>query len=279
MKTLLLAYCILLSSRVHAQEKVNVAPSVSPAPMSVGAGGNGDPFALTLLTSEQFKEMLDDTATKWFDVVIDVRTLDEWTAGHIEGATHVERLGRANSQVTSPADLAGCEYCNLVVYGDSRARAAVALMALQGAGFVGRLYNGLSASDWTAAGYPLVTDDSVVPPCTADDSLSEQCRLSYLAYTGGGEVNPGTMAPVSSAPVDGVTGSPVPPVSASLVDGVTGSPAPQAPPQGQPQEIPPSVSAAPVDNTPTASQGSECSSNWLAMLVSTLLLWGSAALC
>jgi len=237
MKFVLLPFCVLLFSRVHAQ---TLAPSVSPAPMSAGGG---DPFAITLLTSEEFKQMLDDTTTKWFDVVVDVRTLNEWSAGHIAGATHVESLGRANTQASSPADLAGCEYCNLVAYGDSRARAALALKTLQDAGFVGRLYNGLSASDWTTAGYPLVTDNSVEPPCTVDTDVSEQCRLSYLAYTGGA-VSPGTTAPVS-APVDGVTGSPV---VSSPVGGDAGFP---------------SVSAAPAANTanPTTSRGSSCKSN------------------
>ena len=45
-------------------------------------------------------------------------------------------------------------------------RATSAIQVLLNSGFQGKLYNGQGTSQWTNAGYPLVTGDSVVPPCT-----------------------------------------------------------------------------------------------------------------
>jgi hypothetical protein len=63
------------------------------------------------LNATQFKTLLDDTTTQWFDVIVDVRTLSEYTTGHINGSTLVESLASYNtdSQVSTPADLKGCE--------------------------------------------------------------------------------------------------------------------------------------------------------------------------
>jgi len=44
------------------------------------------------LDAKTFKQYLDDPSTKWFDVIVDVRSLSEWNSGHIPGATLVENL-------------------------------------------------------------------------------------------------------------------------------------------------------------------------------------------
>ena len=41
-------------------------------------------------------------------------------------------------------------------------------------GFKGKFYNGQGTSQWSAAGYELVTEDSVVPKCLTGE---EQCIL------------------------------------------------------------------------------------------------------
>jgi rhodanese-related sulfurtransferase len=132
------------------------------------------PSSIVNLTSQEFYNLKDSV-----DAVIDVRGQSEWDSGHIEGAMLVEALasyGDIENQVTTPMDLAGCEYCDIIVYCRSGNRASVALRILQIAGFQGRLYNGQGVSQWTAANYTLVNDTSSIPaPCTYNDTVSDQC--------------------------------------------------------------------------------------------------------
>ena len=64
----------------------------------------------------------------------------------------------------------------------------MALDNLIAAGFNGTLYNGKGTSQWTSAGYPLVTTDSVVPPCTTTEIGT--CVAALTA-------EPTTMAPTN----------------------------------------------------------------------------------
>lgn len=169
---------------------------------------NALPSPVTQLNAAQFYEMLYDNTTKWFDAIVDVRRQDEWDAGHIENATFMENLALAGTanEVTAPADLIGCEYCNMVVYCRSGARASQALNHLKAAGFKGRLYNGLGVAQWEDAGYNLVNtasrdeacdtvvhdDEESTTPCTCDE-----CYNAYLAYTNGEEGT--TNTPITSA--------------------------------------------------------------------------------
>jgi rhodanese-related sulfurtransferase len=133
------------------------------------------------LTSQEFFKLKDSV-----DAVIDVRTQDEWDSGHIQGAMFMESLssyGTEGLEVTAPMDLAGCEYCDIIVYCRSGSRAGAALTILQNSGFKGRLYNGQGLSDWTAASYPLVkTSPSIAAPCTYDADVSHQCYMNWLSY-------------------------------------------------------------------------------------------------
>ena len=117
------------------------------------------------LTSQEFYEMATATPVPLFNLMIDVRTEAEWNTGHIENATL--RAGLQN-QLTGTTEevqatlkelnIWNCRFCTVVVYCRSGARAGAALTALEQAGFIGTLYNGLGVSQWTAAGYELVTD-------------------------------------------------------------------------------------------------------------------------
>jgi phage shock protein E len=170
----------------------------------------------TELNATLFKERLDDTTRKWFDVIADVRSRDEWDGGHIQGATLVEDLalfGTADQGFGTPSLLAGCEYCNIVVYCRSGKRAAVALEILANASFVGYLYNGLGINQWQNAGYPLVMDDSVIPPCTVDANATEECRLTYLSYTTG--ISSPTTTSNGKAPVSSIAAAPQSPTALS----------------------------------------------------------------
>jgi phage shock protein E len=118
-----------------------------------------------------------------FDVIVDVRSLEEWEQGHIQGATHLEslHLADADTAIAFPSDIVGCEYCNIVVYCDIGSRAFEAIQVLQSAGFQGNMYNGMGVSQWTEAGYSLTDEASVVPACHSSSEIGEACKMTWLA--------------------------------------------------------------------------------------------------
>jgi rhodanese-related sulfurtransferase len=160
------------------------------------------------LTSEMFKMMIDAGA---FAAIIDVRTLAEFRDdGHIANATLVENLalfGTSSGQIGTPSDLAGCEQCDLAIYCRSGGRAAAAIQHLLNAGFVGRLYNGMGVSQWTAAGYLLVTGSDVSTPaaCATTDAGAEQCQRDYEALTSSTLTTTTTNGTITTTIIDGVT--------------------------------------------------------------------------
>ena len=89
------------------------------------------------------------------------------------------------------------------MYCRSGNRAGVAIDLLLESGFNGTIYNGLGTSQWTAAGYPLVTTESVLPKCSAKQEATKRqaddgCRVEL-------ESEVPTVAPVyvvSIPPVD-----------------------------------------------------------------------------
>ena len=142
-----------------------------------GATSNGGQ-----LTSDEFYQRV---VAGDYDVIVDVRRRDnEWNLGHITGATLVESLAsytpNSDTSLGSPSDLAGCEYCNIIVYCRSGVRAAAAIEILRTEGFQGKLWNGLGVSQWVDAGYDLVTTESVVPPCTVNRTVSDACYDKHM---------------------------------------------------------------------------------------------------
>lgn len=136
------------------------------------------PPAIVELTAKEFYSFVI-MSPPFFDVIIDVRTPEEWNEGHIANVTHMVNLAMytpsgANDtptlNISSPKVLDGCQYCTIAAYCRSGSRARQALQILQDSGYVGRLYNGLGVSQWTDAGYPLTTQPqypkSKTPPCT-----------------------------------------------------------------------------------------------------------------
>lgn len=154
--------------------------------LCVTPGAQGQP-AIIELNSTTFKQYIDNGV---FDAIVDVRTTTEWNDGHIEGAMLIENLASFDSAsstaIGTPADLRGCEYCDIAVYCRSGARAGGAIRILSDAGFMGNLYNGQGVSQWTDEGYALVGPEvaSVTPPCTVDADVTEQCFQNWLDYTG-----------------------------------------------------------------------------------------------
>ena len=110
-----------------------------------------------------------------FDLIMDVRTVDEWNQGHIPNATLVESL---SLQSTIPLGLQGCEGAcrTIVVYCRSGARAGVAIDLMLANGFNGTVFNGRGTSQWVSAGYDLVNDDSVDAKCSIEVDTALPCE-------------------------------------------------------------------------------------------------------
>lgn len=145
-----------------------------------------------------------------YDVIVDVRRReDEFNLGHVPGATLVESLASFVAGSTStgrPSDLAGCEYCDIIVYCRSGARASVAIGILRENGFKGRLWNGQGTMQWENAGYDLVTTDSFTPPCTVNQTASEECYSKFISYSGDGNLTNETSCCESNAADNGADG-------------------------------------------------------------------------
>jgi phage shock protein E len=151
----------------------------------------GVALILSLLVSLCASDIVELTAQQFYqrafvvgsvDAIVDVRTRSEWETGHIEGALFLENLGDAGtaSEITSPADLAGCEYCGIIVYCQSGNRAGRALLKLEAAGFQ-KLYNGQGTIQWEVENYDLVTKPSVAPECTIDPNKTAACQAAFEA--------------------------------------------------------------------------------------------------
>ncbi|GAX14731.1 hypothetical protein FisN_11Hh274 [Fistulifera solaris] len=149
------------------------------------------PLAHGVVTELSTQQLFEGIQENKFQVIVDVRSQAEFDAGHIEGATLLENLfyfGMGSLESASPADLEGCELCHIAVYDRSGGRTINAIEILEEAGFM-NLYNGQGTSQWTSAGYSLVTDVSVVPPCTTDPAAQEQCSALEEAPTTSPTVN------------------------------------------------------------------------------------------
>ncbi len=84
--------------------------------------------------------------------LIDVRTPEEFAAGHIEGAINFDLEGGQFSAQIAPLDRAA----TYAVYCHSGRRSALAAQAMTDAGF-SQLYDLGGLQDWEAAGLPIVT--------------------------------------------------------------------------------------------------------------------------
>ena len=106
----------------------------------------------------------DEVHARWsageFAALVDVRSRTEWNGGHLRNATLIEDL-----QVSGDTSaLAGCEECAIAVYCRTGTHAKVAAVMLEAAGFA-RVYDALGVTQWSAAGYTLVTTPEQPPSC------------------------------------------------------------------------------------------------------------------
>ena len=131
-------------------------------------------------------ELNDGLTENMFEVLVDVRSKEEWEEGHIENATFVEDLASTGDASL----LEGCKYCTMAVYCRSGNRAKKAIRKLRRAGFAGVLYNGQGVNQWTDAGYDLVTTESAVADCSCSKdewnvcSDSDKCKTRIGSSSG-----------------------------------------------------------------------------------------------
>lgn len=100
------------------------------------------------LSVEAAKDLIDTTPTL---VILDVRTVAEYTAEHLEGAVNIPVEELASRITELDQDRATLVYCR------SGNRSAQAAQLLEEQGFT-EVYNMLGGLlDWTALGYPTTT--------------------------------------------------------------------------------------------------------------------------
>ena len=94
-----------------------------------------------------------EDAIRAADVLIDVREVDEYAAGHLPGAVHMSR-GLLEFKLSGSPELAAREL-NIVLYCKTSGRAALAAVQLQAMGYlkVSSIAGGFDA--WVAAGKPI----------------------------------------------------------------------------------------------------------------------------
>ena len=84
--------------------------------------------------------------------VIDVRTPEEFAAGHVDGAINIDVEGGGFSAGIASLDTAA----PYIVYCQSGRRSAIAAETMVAAGFT-EVYDMGGIQDWVAAGLPVVT--------------------------------------------------------------------------------------------------------------------------
>ena len=101
-----------------------------------------------LMTAIEGKDLIDSGVAL---TIIDVRTPDEFTTGHLEGAVNSDIEGGQFSTYIATLD----KTATYVLYCHSGRRAALAAQAMADAGFTD-VHDIGSIADWQAAGYPVV---------------------------------------------------------------------------------------------------------------------------
>ena len=100
-----------------------------------------------------------------FRVLVDVRKIDEWEAGHLPNATFIPSL----HENRDASRLAGCEDCAIAVYCTSGYRSKRAAKVLEGEGF-NNVYDVLGINQWKKAGVDLLSGDEDRDPFCCDAS-------------------------------------------------------------------------------------------------------------
>ena len=106
--------------------------------------------APTMVDPQHGKALMDQMGPAL--TIIDVRTPEEFAAGHIEGAVNIDLEGGGFSAGIEPLDRAAA----YIVYCHSGRRSAIAAATMVTAGFT-QVYDLGGIQAWQAAGLPVVT--------------------------------------------------------------------------------------------------------------------------
>jgi len=143
------------------------------------------------LTPEAFKAGIDNGS---FDLVVDVRTQEEWDGGHIPTAIHIPNETFEENPFWNDLTSCGASCSTIVLYCSVGGRSALAIDKLKNMGFEATLLNGMSSTKWVEAGYELTMEENAAePPCASTDI----CAADDSATTAEG----GDELPMASDPV------------------------------------------------------------------------------
>ena len=129
-------------------------------------------FEAITLSTEKFNRGAECGA---FDVILDVRSLEEWEAGHIKGATH----WKATDAREMMESMEGCIKCRIAIFGSNDGMLDETTSTMLDAGFE-RLYNGGNVTHMKEMGSLSSTSmESVMPKCitAGSDACTPQSRL------------------------------------------------------------------------------------------------------
>ena len=130
-------------------------------------------FEAITLSTEKFNRGAECGA---FDVILDVRSLEEWEAGHIKGATHL----KATDAREMMESMKGCKKCRLAIIGSNDGMLDETTSTMLDAGFE-RLYNGGNVTHMKEMGSLSSTSmESVMPKCITAGSDACYTQVSRI---------------------------------------------------------------------------------------------------
>ena len=142
----------------------------------------GSSSAQEVISIEDFKAGVDDGGQ--FDMILDVRSQEEWDTGHIPGAIHIPITTFSENEFWLQMEDVGysCDKScvTIVAHCSVGGRAKIAIDKLREMGFEGTLYNGQGTDNWMDAGYGLTMDESPEPICVSND----RCLMDVVPAMG-----------------------------------------------------------------------------------------------
>ena len=115
------------------------------------------------LSAEKFNRGAECGA---FDAILDIRSLEEWEAGHVKGATHL----KATDAREMMESMEGCMQCRVAIVGSNNGMLDETTSTMLDAGFE-RIYNGGNVTYMKEMGSLSSTSmESVMPKCVAAGS-------------------------------------------------------------------------------------------------------------
>ena len=121
------------------------------------------------------KKIITGTKCGAFDMILDIRSKEEWDAGHVMGATHMDLFNNKDAEQTMK-HLEGCKQCRVAVFDEEGPKMKNATRFLLGGGFE-RLYGGFNISQME---YQMVNVESVEPKCVSEGADTCTSQISKL---------------------------------------------------------------------------------------------------